>query len=199
MKQCVHCGREIEASLRYCPTCGGMQPEPAQQQPPYPPQPQYQQGQQPPYQPPVYDQPYGQQYPGNGQYGDAQGYYNQPMYQQPYYPPVVQTNNKATASMVLGILGMVGTVLPIIPCSFFILPLVALILGAVARKECPEGHPKRGQATAGLALGLIKLLLSLLFVVILLLSFNTLAAALGDYPFMREFFDALEEIFGSAF
>jgi hypothetical protein len=67
-------------------------------------------------------------------------------------PPAVRRSGKATASMVLGILGLV---LP----SAFVLPSLAVVLGLAARGEIARDAGLEGasNARAGIALGAIAL------------------------------------------
>jgi hypothetical protein len=78
-------------------------------------------------------QPYGQQPPNQ-----PQPYYGQPV----IIPP---TSGKATASMILGLIGLIS-------CGFTSLP--AIILGHIAEGETRQGHRGgRGQAITGLIFG----------------------------------------------
>lgn len=207
MKRCIYCGQELGDSVKFCHACGAQQENriPAQNAPVFnEPQQPYAAPQQPyvaPQQAPYPQQQYQQPYPPAQPYEAQQPYGQEPYYDPapPYYPPVAPTNGKATASLVLGILSIVGIVLPIIPLSNFVMPLLAVIFGIIGRKECEVGHPKRGSATAGLVLGIIKLLLVLLFIVLLITAFGTITALLSDYPFMEEIFDAIEEVFDDLF
>lgn len=66
------------------------------------------------------------------------------------YPPMLipRTNGKATASMVLALIGVV-----LWPASIVLAPL-AVIFGHIARREMPlRGEVGNGQAVAGLIIG----------------------------------------------
>jgi hypothetical protein len=71
------------------------------------------------------------------------------------------TNGLAIASLVLGILGVVTC-----GYTFFIAPILAVVLGVVARKQIAErGQAGDGMAKAGLALGIVGLVISVLLIV----------------------------------
>ncbi|MDD3717675.1 MAG: DUF4190 domain-containing protein [Actinomycetota bacterium] len=130
MKTCARCGKENPDDAIFCANCGGaFTPEEAGEE----------------AAPPPYGQPpaaYPAQYPPPGA-----------PYAQGPYPVVVQVNNsKATASLVLGIVGLF--VCPIV-CS-----VLAIILGSTAKKEIAEsGGYQTGEsnARAGIILGWIGL------------------------------------------
>ncbi|MFP3459506.1 DUF4190 domain-containing protein [Arthrobacter globiformis] len=124
------------------------------------------------YDPPLYN-PAGQQY--GGQYGDAGKQYSQPAspygqqygyqygqqysspYGQPsYYGAVPQPKGLSIASLCCGIAVYLGF-------GFFILPqLAAVILGHLALRREPSG---RGFAIAGLVMGYLGLVLTVLAIV----------------------------------
>ncbi len=201
MKRCINCGQTLDNSVKFCPACGAQQGEYDRPQngPVYAEQGYGGPGQ--PYAPP--QQPYVEQqpYPPAPQYEPQQQYYGQNPYEPapPYYPPVAPDNGKATAALVFGILSMAGIFFPVIPLSNFVMPLLAVIFGIIGRKECEEGHPKRSSATAGMVLGIIKLLIVVVFIILLITAFSTVVALLSNYPFMEEILDALEEVFGDLF
>lgn len=67
-------------------------------------------------------------------------------------PPKLQTAPGATASMVCGIIGIV------VPYAGLILAIIALVLGAKAKKALsqePQKYGGGGQATTGIVLGVI--------------------------------------------
>ncbi len=87
------------------------------------------------------------------------------------YQTVVQapTNGMATASLVLGILGVV----------FFwtvwlglILGALGIIFGALGRGKAKQGAPNQGLATAGLTLGIIAVVGSVLFFLLIVSAVN---------------------------
>jgi hypothetical protein len=73
----------------------------------------------------------------------------------------VMTNGLATAALVCGIVGLVlfWTV-----WLGFILGVLAIVFGAVGRSRAAQGAPNRGQATAGLWLGIAAVVVSILFI-----------------------------------
>lgn len=64
-----------------------------------------------------------------------------------------QSNGLAIAALVCGILGIVGSFIPVVSYFTLILAILGIIFGAKARKNCPA--EKKGLATAGLVLGII--------------------------------------------
>ncbi|MCW2753428.1 MAG: hypothetical protein JWQ32_839 [Marmoricola sp.] len=134
--------------------------------PPAPAAPDY--GQAPPPPPPAYWQAppaYGQAPPAYGQpppaYGQP-GAYGQPQYGQPApgyaypYPQPADTSGKATASLVLGIAGM-------ILCGLFT-GIPAIFLGISAKRDIDAAQGRvggRGMATAGIVLGSISIVVSI--------------------------------------
>jgi Domain of unknown function (DUF4190)/zinc-ribbon domain len=162
MKNCAKCGTENPEDAVFCAACGygfqvqpdaGTLPPPDQAPPPPstgagapPPSPPYAAG------PP---QPYGPPPPG---------YYppGPPVAGGPYqYPVVPRSNGKATAALVLGIVGI------------FICPLIcsglALLFGYSARREiAASGGTLSGDsnALAGIILGWIGLVLAAIWVTI---------------------------------
>lgn len=131
------------------PPQGWGQPDPQQGQPG---QPGPQQGQ--PGQPGGQGYGYGQaQQPGYGQpYGQGASPYPQP-YPQPW--PQQPKHPQATTSMVLGIVGLVGTFICFLPA---LLAPFAWWLGGKAVKEidaAPQQYTGRSEASAGRILGII--------------------------------------------
>ena len=79
----------------------------------------------------------------------------QPVAQVPVAPVESSDSGKAIASLVLGILGFVGSLIPLIG---LIMGIGALMLGLNSKNSA-----KKGMATAGLILGIIVIVLSLIF------------------------------------
>ena len=149
MKFCEKCGAQMPDEALCCTNCGA--PLQASQVPnqPY----QQQSYQQQPYQ----QQPYQQQ-----------PYQQQPMqqpYQQPYqqqYQPVAgsNVNNKALASLLLGIGGLACVLLAPFLANFpafigLVISIIGIVIGVKARNELPVGHPNRSMATGGLVCSII--------------------------------------------
>lgn len=64
-----------------------------------------------------------------------------------------QSNGMAIAALVCGILGIVGSFIPVVCYFTLILAILGIIFGAKSRKNCPT--EKKGLATAGMVLGII--------------------------------------------
>jgi len=126
-----------------------------------------------PYEPTGYgQQPYGQ--PGYGQQPSGQPGYAQQPYgygAAPGYPAPLQDHPRSTTALVLGLVGLIGTFTFCLPV--FLGPF-AWAIGAKARREIdaqPGRYSGRGQAVAGMVLGIITtvvLIVSLLLVVLLI-------------------------------
>ena len=99
----------------------------------------------PPGYPPQQGGGYPPGYPPGGGYG--------------YRPPGGGGGGMAVASLVLGILSLVSLFFAWLPVGFIILSSLAIIFGAVAKKQGYVG----GMATAGIVMGVISLALGLLF------------------------------------
>jgi hypothetical protein len=75
----------------------------------------------------------------------------------------VATNGFATASLVLGIIGLVMFWAVWVP---FVLGILAIVFGAIGRSRAKQGAPNGGLATAGLVLGIVSLVIAVLFFVL---------------------------------
>ena len=146
----------------------GQSPYGDQQQPPQAPQPGYGYPQQtPPPAAPYGQDPYAQQQQPPYGYPQQQGYggYQQPGYGG--YGPTGENNGIAIASMVVGIVSMVGI------CFFGgFLGIVAIGLGIPALNKSKTTGTGRNQAIAGIVLGALSLLLAIVFVIIAFSSSN---------------------------
>ncbi|MCW2854752.1 MAG: hypothetical protein JWR52_367 [Marmoricola sp.] len=135
-----------------------------EQPPSYDPNSQPPQAPAPPPPPP----PWGQAPPT---YGQVPPTYGQPM--PGYYPQPTDTNGKATAALVLGIVG-------IFPGLFLCGPLVAIaaiIVGFIAKKDVDVSQGRvggRSQAKAGIVLGFVGVGLFVLGVIGLVILFSNL-------------------------
>jgi hypothetical protein len=69
----------------------------------------------------------------------------------------------ATASLVLGIIGLVMFWAVWVP---FVLGILAIVFGAIGRSRAKQGAPNGGLATAGLVLGIVSLVIAVLFFVL---------------------------------
>jgi hypothetical protein len=70
-----------------------------------------------------------------------------------YVPTTSGVNGFAIASMVLGIVGLIGY------AWWAILPILAVVFGHIARSQARRGHGGGGMAIAGLVTGYIGILL----------------------------------------
>lgn len=135
-------------------------------------------GQQPPP-PPSSGSPYGQDAGyGQGQPSGASGYaapgYDASGYGSGYAgSPSRPSNTMALVSLISGIVGL--TLLP------FIGSVVAVITGFMARKQIAQtGEEGSGLATAGLIMGWIGVVLGILIVILVVVAFGGMLAALSQ-------------------
>lgn len=156
MKTCARCGRENQDSSAFCSYCGRpFTPDSEAQEigdAPTPPGPAYQQGG--PYAPAPPPSGPSSPYP-------QQTYPSGTLYQAPYHSAPPRNNGKATASLVLGIIGLF--VCPLI-CS-----VMAIILGGSAKNEIAAGAGREGGeglATAGIILGWLGVVFSVIWIII---------------------------------
>jgi hypothetical protein len=99
--------------------------------------------------------PYTQRYWNGAEWTDSRA---------PGGPPKLPTNGKATASLVLGILGLV--------ILYVIGPILALVFGHIAKNEIEASNGTQGGggfATAGIVMGWIGIGLALLYLVLVLI------------------------------
>ena len=157
MTTCAQCGAENVEGAEFCANCGNSLVQPgAAPGAPVPPPPATPSTQPPPGQqpaPPPPGAPYQQQ-PTPPPPGAP--YQQQPT---PYRPVAPTTNGKATASLVLGIVGIF--ICPIICC------VLALVFGYSAKNEiAASGGYQTGDsyATAGIILGWIGLVISIIWI-----------------------------------
>lgn len=86
------------------------------------------------------------------------------------------TKNKAIVALVCGILGLVGGWIPVVQYITGILSIVAIVFGALALKDKPEGSEK-SMAVAGLVLGIVACAITLLAILCVICAAGALAAA----------------------
>ena len=123
-------------------------------------------GQQPSYPQPSYGQPaQGQPYPQAPSYGQ----YGQPGYPTgQYVGGGTEQNNLGVWSLILGILGFV--------CAGFLTGIPAIIVGNKAKRAAAEGRANNGgMGTAGVVLGWIATILSIIGIIV----FFILVATIG--------------------
>lgn len=71
--------------------------------------------------------------------------------------PMAPQNGMGTASLILGILGLLG-------CCSFIFSILAIVFGVQGRKRAAAGQATNGgMATAGMVLGIIGLLIGVVY------------------------------------
>ena len=124
---CKFCGQENPDNVAFCTHCGkSLQDQGQPQQPPQPQQGYYQQPQQPPQ-------------PQQGYYQQPQqGYYQQP--QQGYYQQPAKTGKFPVVSFVLGMVGFLLSLLPILTIGTWglifalVVSIVGIVFGAKERK-----------------------------------------------------------------
>jgi hypothetical protein len=124
-------------------------------------------------------------------------YFPQPSYpQQPQYPPqqaypqqanmplnvnVNTTINPQTgsslgpAALVCGILGLLGGAIPVVQYFTFILSILAIAFGSSARKKAKQTGQPDGMATAGMVLGIIALILTIIMILLFIGIFASLS------------------------
>ncbi|MDR1753491.1 MAG: DUF4190 domain-containing protein [Eubacterium sp.] len=95
-----------------------------------------------------------------------------------------KNNGKAIAALVLGILGIVGAWIPFVNFIAWVFPIIAIVLGAKAKKECAEAGQPTGMATAGLVLGIVSLGLTVLGLICVICATIGIAAVGGLDPSM---------------
>lgn len=99
-------------------------------------------------------------------------------------PPPVQQNGLGTAGMVLGIIALVlfWTIFVGVVCG-----VLAIIFGAIGRRRARDGvASNHGSATAGLATGIIAVIISLLFAAIVIPNHYCFHAGNGPDPCVQQ-------------
>ncbi len=110
----------------------------------------------------------------NNGYGYNSYHYNN--YNSPYMRP--KSNSLSTASMIFGILSMVGTS---VGYAGIVFGIVAIVLSLMARKETGRFE---SSATVGMALGILGLVISTLIVI----SLFTISEEIFD-EYIRKYFE----------
>ena len=106
------------------------------------------------------------QYPGQGGYGAPPVY----PYPQAYAP--LPSNGMGTASLVLGLIGLLFSFIPIIGLISWILTPLAIVFGiiGVAKARAPKG-----MATAGLIMGVLGLIICLIWAALFAVGMSSAA------------------------
>ena len=86
------------------------------------------------------------------------------------------TKNKAIVALVCGILGLVGGWIPVVQYITGVLSIVAIIFGALALKDKPEGS-ENSMAVAGLVLGIVSCAITVLAILCAVCALGAIAAA----------------------
>ncbi len=86
------------------------------------------------------------------------------------------TKNKAIIALVCGIVGLVGGWIPVVQYITGVLSIVAIIFGAMALKDKPEGSEK-SMAVAGLVLGIVACAITLLAILCVVCAAGLAVAA----------------------
>jgi hypothetical protein len=137
----------------YTPPQGGYPPSPQSYQPPpggYPPQPPYQPGPQPPYQ--------------SGPQPPYQPGYPSAPYAGGYGAPQRHTNGMAIGSLVAS---LVGVPLMFLCYTGILAAIVGIVLGIIAINQIKQsGEEGRGFAIAGIIIGAVTLLLTVVLIII---------------------------------
>ena len=94
-----------------------------------------------------------------------------------------ETNGMATAAMVIGIIGLVVSIIPVLGMIAWLLCPLAIILGFIARGK-PVG---KGAAMTGIITGGIGLLISIAWVTLF-------ATAFSDPEFQEKFQEEMERV-----
>ena len=92
-------------------------------------------------------------------------------------PPQDNGSNLAVAALICGILGIVGSFIPIVQYFTLVLAILGVVFGVKARKTAPPD--KRGMATAGMVLGIIALGLTLLAIICVVCAAGALLSGLS--------------------
>ena len=66
-----------------------------------------------------------------------------------------QSNGMAVAALICGLLGIVGSFIPVVCYFTFILAILGIVFGVKGRKNAVASQSGTGLATAGLVLGII--------------------------------------------
>jgi len=93
-------------------------------------------------------------------------------------PPSQKTNGLAIAALVLGIVGVVAGVIPLLFFIAWVLGVVAVVLGIIGRNNARQRGAGKGQATAGAILGGIAVVLGVVGVIIIANVFSSTERAI---------------------
>ena len=103
---------------------------------------------------------------------------NNTQYQQPggYAPPPApaQTNGMAIAALVCGVLGIIGSFIPVVMYFTAVLAVLGIIFGVMGMKKAKQLGSGNGLAVAGLVLGIV----GTVFAIIGIICYASVACAL---------------------
>lgn len=92
-------------------------------------------------------------------------------------PEGPETNKMSVAALVCGILGIVGSFIPVISYFTLILAILGIVFGAKGMKIAKATGQGQGLATAGLVLGIIGTAFGVIGVLCIICAAGALAAA----------------------
>lgn len=198
-----YAGNAIPAQMPVPPAPQAQTP-PVATPPSAPVNPQVQPGIEPIAQQPIVNEhPFGEPLPTSGTYSAQpimppvqMPYAQMPLYQPPYGMPPLKDAHAAKANWSLA-LGIVAAVLPIVTCSLgsplgLIAGVIALILSGLCLNKVGEKH--KGKAIAGLILGIVGILISILSFSMLYNSLSTLVSS-DDFQRFYEQYNSFIHMF----
>lgn len=74
---------------------------------------------------------------------------------QPNQPPVPPSNGMSIAALVCGILGIIGSFIPVVCYFTLVLAILGIVFGAKGMKNAKITNTGKGLAVAGLVLGIV--------------------------------------------
>ena len=92
-------------------------------------------------------------------------------------PEGQETNKMSIAALVCGILGIVGSFIPVISYFTLVLAILGIVFGSKGMKIAKITGQGQGLATAGLVLGIVALAISVIGVLCIICAAGALAAA----------------------
>jgi len=109
--------------------------------------------------------------------------FSPPIQTQPTPPPANSGGNLAVAALVCGILGLVGSFIPVVQYFTLVLAILGIVFGVKARKTAPQD--KRGMATAGMILGIISVGLTILAIICVAACAGAVLSGMGGLGAFR--------------
>lgn len=99
---------------------------------------------------------------------------------------VIQNNNSkgiSIAALVCGILGIVGSFIPVVQYFTLVLAIVGIVLGAIGMKKAQEANEPKGLALAGLVLGIIGTALEVIGIICVVCIIGAAAGIAGSITY----------------